>query len=136
MATRAQVDHGALPKNSATFAARLSDQTTTDAGCTNDGNRSFVSILSVNITHEPYVCSYRVKNARHMRISAISASIWRRCTGLHWVAMNQRNHVITTASTSSIKASASENSPPSANAPLAAAHISQATGSTPSAAPA
>jgi len=67
-----------------------------------------------------------------MKISAISAIICWRCTGVQRVPVNQANHTSTPPSTTIINISARLISPPSANAPLAAAHISAATGTTPS----
>ncbi len=66
-----------------------------------------------------------------MKISAISAIICWRCTGVQRVPVNQANHSSTPPSTTTISISARLISPPRAKAPLAAAHISAATGSTP-----
>src|SRR6476469_6779679 len=123
------IDHGELRRKVMTVAAALCVQTTGACACTSDGTTSLVSMRSVKVTQEPYVCSYRVKNTRHIAISTISEIIWWRCTGVHCVAMNQKNQPSTTAITTIISARASETSPPSENAPLATAHISHATGS-------
>ncbi|MNN12075.1 hypothetical protein D3C81_1250560 [compost metagenome] len=65
-----------------------------------------------------------------MKINTISAIICWRCSGVHWVPVNQANHSSTPPSTTIINISARLISPPSANAPLAAAHIKAATGNT------
>ncbi len=73
-----------------------------------------------------------VKNTSAMKISTISAIICWRCTGVHLLPVNQANQTSTPPSTTTINISARLISPPSANAPLPAAHISHATGNTPS----